>query len=164
MNIFFVDQCPETAARSLCDKHVVKMPLESAQMLSTAHRLIDGDTYADRIGLYKAAYQNHPCTVWCRASRDNYRWLFIHFRALLREYQERYGKEHACSALIGGLAVIPAGIKDTDLTPPPQAMPDDVRVPGDVISAYRNYYLIHKSRIAEWKRMPQRMPQWFCYQ
>ena len=164
MNIFFVDSDPDIAAQALCDKHVVKMPLESAQMLCTAHRIIDGDIYADRIGLYKAAYINHPCSVWCRSTRDNYKWLFMHFRALLAEYTHRYGREHKCSALIGALAVVPSKIVDVNFTQPAQAMPDAHRIVNDSVNAYRNYYLYCKGAIAQWNRVPQRMPQWYCFQ
>ena len=60
------------AAEMHCNKHVVKMILETAQMLSTAHRVIDGDEYADRMGLYKMAHKNHPSTIWTRTSTENY--------------------------------------------------------------------------------------------
>ena len=68
MNIFYLDRNPIVAAQMMCDKHVVKMILESAQMLSTAHRVLDGDTYADLVGLYKIAHKNHPSSVWVRSS------------------------------------------------------------------------------------------------
>ena len=72
MNIFYLDSDPYVAAKMHCDKHVVKMILESAQMLSTAHRVLDGDEYADERGLYKMAHKNHPSTIWVRTSTDNY--------------------------------------------------------------------------------------------
>ena len=75
MNIFYLSKDPEKAAWFQCDKHIVKMPLETAQMLCTAHRELDGDEYADEQGLYKRAYWNHPCTIWARESRQNYQWL-----------------------------------------------------------------------------------------
>jgi len=95
MNIFYFDKCPIKSAQAQPDKMLVKMPLETAQMLCTAHRVLDGDDYADSVGLYKEAYKNHPCTIWARESFDNYQWLYKHFIALGREYKHRYGREHA---------------------------------------------------------------------
>ena len=95
MNIFYFDDCPVLSAEAQPDKMLVKMPLETAQMLCTAHRELDGDEYADRVGLYKTAYKNHPCTIWARESSSNYWWLVYHFLALSDEYKYRYGREHA---------------------------------------------------------------------
>jgi hypothetical protein len=92
MNIFYLDRDPVIAAQMMCDKHVVKMILESAQMLSTAHRVLDGDEYANKMGLYKLAHKNHPSTIWVRTSSENYRWLFNHYDALMQEYTYRYDK------------------------------------------------------------------------
>ena len=95
MNIFYLDRDPVVAAKMHCDKHVVKMILESAQMLSTAHRVLDGDEYADERGLYKMAHKNHPSTIWVRTSTDNYMWLNRLFGALCKEYTYRYNKQHS---------------------------------------------------------------------
>ena len=81
MNIFYFYDCPEKSAQAQPDKMLVKMPLETAQMLCTAHRVLDGDEYADKEGLYKTAYKNHPCTIWARESSINYMWLYKHFLA-----------------------------------------------------------------------------------
>ena len=89
MNIFYLDKDPVVAAQMMCDKHVVKMILESAQMLSTAHRVLDGDTYANKVGLYKMAHKNHPSTIWARSSIENYDWLSGHMQALMKEYTYR---------------------------------------------------------------------------
>ena len=94
MNIFYFDECPVVSAEAQPDKMLVKMPLETAQMLCTAHRVLDGDEYADANGLYKTAYKNHPCTVWARQSRGNYEWLYVHFLALAMEYNFRYNSQH----------------------------------------------------------------------
>ena len=91
MNIFFLHQNPHQAAKYQYNKHIVKMVLESAQMLCTAHHCILGDE-ADVP--YKAAHRNHPSTVWARRSANNYEWLYHHFVALSAEYKRRYGKEH----------------------------------------------------------------------
>ena len=89
MNIFYLARDPEIAAQMMCDKHVVKMILESAQMLSTAHRVLDGDEYANSHGLYKMAHKNHPSTIWVRSSVKNYMWLYDHMIALMNEYTHR---------------------------------------------------------------------------
>ena len=72
MNIFYLDHDPVIAAQMSCDKHVVKMILESAQMLSTSHRVLDGDEYANEVGLYKLAHKNHPSTIWVRSSNEHW--------------------------------------------------------------------------------------------
>ena len=82
MNIFVLDTDPTIAAQMQCDKHVVKMPLECAQMLSTVHRHYGSDDFQ----LYKSTHKHHPCTLWAASSRANYAWLFDHFRALNDEY------------------------------------------------------------------------------
>ncbi len=88
MNIFYLDKRPDDCAEMHCDKHVVKMILESAQMLSTAHRVLDGDkVHPD---LYKIAHKNHPSTIWTRSSIQHYSWLFRLFRMLSAEYSLRY--------------------------------------------------------------------------
>ena len=82
MNIFYFYDNPVKAAEAQPDKMLVKMPLETAQMLCTAHRELDGDGYADKVGLYKRAYWNHPCTIWAGECSENYSWLYAHFLAL----------------------------------------------------------------------------------
>ena len=94
MNIFYLDRDPKIAAQMMCDKHVVKMILESAQMLSTAHRVLDGDEYADKNGLYKKAHVNHPSSIWVRCSYQQYKWLYDHMVALMEEYTYRLSLIH----------------------------------------------------------------------
>ena len=92
MNIFFLDKDPVIAAQYHCDKHCVKMILESAQLLSTAHRVLDeDDAHPD---LYKVAHKNHPSTIWTRSSEEHYIWLYELFRNLSIEFGNRYGKIH----------------------------------------------------------------------
>ena len=158
MNIFYLDKNPSIAAEMACDKHVVKMILESAQLLSTAHRVIDGDEYADKVGLYKMAHKNHPSTIWTRTSTENYMWLNRYFGALCREYTYRYGKHHASERLIGLLAHVPKGLTYSGFTDPPQCMPDYCKG-EDTVLAYQNYYILEKSRFAKWKKRP--VPEWF---
>jgi hypothetical protein len=160
MNIFYLDRDPEIAAQMMCDKHVVKMILESAQMLSTAHRVLDGDEYANEMGLYKLAHKNHPSTIWVRTSSENYRWLFNHYDALMQEYTYRYDKTHATSRLRDALNKTPDNIPSTQYpnTDPPQCMPEECKG-EDTVLAYQTYYIIEKSSFAKWKR--REIPEWF---
>ena len=153
MNIFYLDRSPMVAAEMHCNKHVVKMILETAQMLSTAHRVIDGDEYADRMGLYKMAHKNHPSTIWTRTSTENYMWLNRLFGALCREYTYRYEKHHASERLLGPLALVPNGMTYSGFTDPPQCMPDDVKSES-VIDAYHKYYAVYKKDFAKWTNRP----------
>ena len=158
MNIFYLDRDPKTAAQMHCDKHCIKMILESAQMLSTAHRVLDTDLYADKVGLYKLAHKNHPSTIWVRTSSENYRWLFNHYDALMQEYTYRYGKHHATERLIEPLRVVPFFIQKMGFTDPPQCMPEECKG-EDTVLAYQTYYIIEKSSFAKWKR--REIPEWF---
>ena len=158
MNIFYLDKSPSIAAEMHCDKHVVKMILETAQMLSTAHRVLDGDEYADAMGLYKLAHKNHPSTIWTRASMDQYLWLYDLFHYLLKEYTFRYGKRHASERLIGALSKLPKNISNAGFADPPQCMPDYCKG-EDTVLAYQTYYILEKSRFAKWKKRP--VPEWF---
>lgn len=143
MNIFVLDANPETAAILHCDKHIVKMPLETAQMLST----ICG-------GPYKPTHANHPCTVWARASTANYSWLWQLGVALSREYTYRYGKTHRCQAIIESLSKPPASVPVGERTPFAQAMPPECQH-ADAVLAYQQYYAAHKQHLAAWKFRPK---------
>ena len=159
MNIFYFDECPVVSAEAQPDKMLVKMPLETAQMLCTAHRVLDGDEYADSVGLYKEAYKNHPCTVWARQSRGNYEWLYIHFLALAMEYTYRYGKEHlSYTKLHEPLEKHPDNIHRGDMTPLAQAMPDEYKNDNPVV-AYRDY-VIHEKHYAKWEKNREK-PKWW---
>ena len=102
MNIFILDEDPVQAARMQCDKHVVKMPLESAQMLSVAHRVLDYDTLPTDSKIYKIAHEHHPCTRWVMKSFDNYMWLWNHFKALASEYATWLHTQGGCTSMQGG--------------------------------------------------------------
>jgi len=158
MNIFYLNRDPKIAAMMHCDKHVVKMILESAQMLSTAHRVLDGDTFADVAGMYKIAHKNHPCSIWARANNSNYKWLFNLYDSLMREYTHRYDKHHASERLMMSLRAVPANITQGAFTDPPMCMPDHCKF-DDPILSYQNYYMVEKSYFANWKRRPR--PDWF---
>ena len=158
------------------DKHVVKMILEYAQLLSTAHRVLDGTIVVglSETGrkqsryilpdnreslLYIATHLNHPSAVWARQSDKNYSWLFEMFESLLEEYTYRYGKKHACEKLVWALEVRPNNIPRGNFTEPTPAMPDDVKIPGDSIKSYRNYYINNKTHLANWKK--RTTPEWY---
>lgn len=147
MNIFVVDIDPVVAARSLHDKHVVKMIVESAQILSTCHP--QGSVK------YRHTHYNHPSCVWARESLQNYEWLFAHALALCEEYTYRYGKIHSCQLIIRSLPA--PDLPQIGLTSFAQAMPEEYRMDHPV-DAYRNYYLDRKIGQSKWtRRMP---PDW----
>ena len=158
MNIFYLDKDPLVAASYHNDKHCVKMILESAQMLSTAHRLLDDNS--DDL-LYKASYKNHPCTRWVRDSLHHYHWLYRLFNNLGKEYTQRYNKTHlTIDKLSSSLSLIPKNIPTTEFVEPPQCMPEYCKVEGDSVAAYRNYYISEKSSFCVWKK-PAVTPAWF---
>ena len=169
MNIFHLSIDTKDAARMHLDKHVVKMIIEYAQLMSTAHRVLDGDTYADLVGMYKMAHKNHPSSIWVRSSDKNYRWLYAHMIALMSEYTYRYGKHHATERLKVPLSEYPKAIPvsglvlgafqcDAAFTDPPQCMPE-VCKGEDTVLAYQNYYIIEKSGFARWTK--REIPAWF---
>jgi hypothetical protein len=143
MNIFYLHKDPREAARLQYNKHVVKMILESAQMLCTAHHCY-GDKWQKENVPYKQAHLNHPSTVWARRSKATYMWLFKHMMGLGYEYWLRYGKQHLsiskCSMF---LSKPPVHIQGEEFVQPPQAMPDEYKDPCS-IQAYWNYYIGEK--------------------
>ena len=164
MNIFFTDRNPVLAAQSQPDKMLVKMVLETAQMLCNAHRVCDPDeTWHDEVGLYKIAFKNHPCSVWARQSVGNYHWLCLHFHALCDEYRLRYQRVHACDKKFrkhfnNVLYVAPKNIAQYSRTPVAQAMPDEYKN-DDPVKAYRDY-VINEKHYAEWNHNRNR-PDWW---
>jgi len=158
MNIFYLDKCPEKAARLQYNKHVVKMILESAQMLCTAHHCIMGE---DANVPYKVAHKNHPSTIWARQSGENYAWLYRHMMELGREYEKRYGKKHlSIIKCEDPLSILPGGILETGLTDMPQCMPDEYKDKCSV-QAYWNYYIGEKHSVANQKteKLYERRPE-----
>ena len=174
MNIFYLSHDVEKCAREHVDKHCVKMILEYAQLLSTAHRVIDGvqgirlseggrrlknwvlpDDREDF--LYKATHVNHPSAVWARASKENYIWLSKLFIALLDEYTYRYGKHHKSGELVDYLSYPPDNIPNIPFTQPTPAMPDQYKQDNS-IAAYKAYYIGEKSSMFSWKNRP--VPEW----
>ena len=178
MNIFYLDNDPRKCAEMHVDKHCVKMILEYAQLLSTAHRVLDGTqlTRLSKTGrkqtafvlsdsresvLYSATHVNHPSAVWVRKSYENYEWLYQLFTQLLEEYTYRYGKTHACTKLVDDLYTPPTHIpKGVGFSEPTPAMPDDYKVAGNSVKSYQNYYLGDKTRMFSWKNRPT--PVWIA--
>ena len=145
MNIFYLHKDPVKAAQLQYNKHVVKMILESAQMLCTAHHCIMG---SDANVPYKSAHKNHPSTIWARQSAQNYAWLYHHMMALGAEYTKRYGKKHlSITKCEDKLAILPGGILETGFEQPPQCMPDEYKDKCSV-KAYWNYYIGEKHSVA----------------
>jgi hypothetical protein len=176
MNIFYISKDPVQAAEWMVDKHVVKMILESAQLLSTAHRIIDGVETQGKSAtgrnvkrwlladarepvLYSATHINHPSAVWCRKSVENYNWLADHMFALLFEYTYRYNKQHKVEGdLSYMLQSPPHNLKEYSMTTMPSAMADEYKISDDPLVNYRNYYKIGKARMHKWtNRQP---PEW----
>lgn len=161
MNIFYLDKDPVVAAQMQCDKHVVKMILESAQMLSTAHWILESDNpLNESLGLYKPTHKNHPSTKWARSSAENYFWLYNHFVALCDEYTYRYDKVHLSDKkLRGALLHLPMKISNAQFDAPPLAMPDEFKA-IDAVQAYRAYYQSKQDAFKmTWTRREK--PEWF---
>lgn len=168
MNIFVTDENPEVAARNLCDKHVHKMIVESAQMLSAAWWVLDSGSPGPFS--YKVTHKNHPCTKWVRESDGNYLWLGRHAMEMCKEYTRRYKKIHKTEALIDAL-----------WKHPPRNIPNYGKnittdfahcyygkdlvghfmchVPNNAVQSYRNFYKLDKKRFAKWNHSKQ--PSWW---
>lgn len=186
MNIFVLDSSPVLAAQQQCDKHVVKMIVESAQMLSTAHRLLDGkirvvDRFNVNTGksrktkiwllddkcldseLYAAVHTGHPCTIWTMESLANYLWHYEHFCALCDEYTFRYGKKHGTDTKLRFvLDQAPSNIPDIPLTPFRLAMKSNPECmnENDPVASYRKFYQTKQGRFKMvWTK--RNHPDWF---
>jgi hypothetical protein len=179
MNIFYIHADPATCAQQHVDKHVVKMILEYAQLLSTAHRVLDGkevvglspsgrkqkqfrlDDERDPV-LYKASHINHPSAKWARHSLANYNFLFKLWIELMREYHYRYGKVHSSMRLAKHLRFPPTKIPLGEFSAPWRAMPDEYKVPRTdpeyTVKSYRAYYLGAKTSMLKWKN--RETPDW----
>jgi len=170
MNIFYLNKNYKTCAEYHTNKHLISQIKESCQLLSTAHRVLDGVQYIDsssgrrikrwKLGnsyeniLYKATHVNHPSAIWVRQSEANYRWLVSLLSELCKEYTYRYGKTHKCeySGLVDLLYVnSPRNISNRPFTEPTPAMPDIYKVNGDSVQSYINYYIGDKQRMFNWK-------------
>lgn len=177
MNIFYLDKDPKICAEMHLDKHVVKMIIEYGQLMSTAHRLLDGQMYIDktangrsikrwRVGddlediLMKASHINHPSAIWTRANRQNYIWLYRMWAYLCKEYTYRYEKIHSVETrLYQALYLPPLNIVDGQFYPPTPAMPDDCKIQNNSLASYHKYYIEHKKHFAKWTKRD--VPLWF---
>jgi hypothetical protein len=180
MNIFYLDNDVRKCAEMHNDKHCVKMILEYAQLLSTAHRYLDGvesvrlsntgrkqkryvlSDHREPI-LYSATHINHPSAIWCRKSPENYNWLANLLLELCAEYTYRYGKVHKVER--DGLCYVlyknmPEKIGKEGWTEPTPAMPDEVKIIGNSLASYRNYYINNKAHLASWKK--RNIPEWYA--
>jgi hypothetical protein len=151
MNIFILAFDAKTAAQFHCDKHVVKMILESAQLLTCAHWMTDMTRLPENA--YRKTHPNHPCAIWTRESLDNYRWLCELAVALCAEYTYRYGKIHKTQSHIEWLSANPPPLPSVGITLIRQAMPDVYKRPNPV-EAYRAYYLGAKTRMLRYTKRP----------
>lgn len=159
MNIFALSEDPIQSAQMQCDKHIVKMILESAQMLSTAHRVLDnaGEPY------YKIAHLNHPCTKWTRKTSGNYVWHYTHWSALCKEYTHRYNKVHLSQQKLEfALRRLPKNIRYSARTKFPCCMPKEYKVHGtsgnaNIIANYKLFYA-NKPFKLQWTNRQQ--PDW----
>ena len=150
MNIFVLDTDPEKAAEYHCDKHVVKMILETAQLISSAHWV------TGNVAPYRLTHKNHPCAIWVRESLDNYKWLFSLFNFLSFEYTKRYKKIHKTWIKFKDIPY--PKIESKGLTSFVQAMPKQYQQ-DDPVQAYRTYYKSEKKEFAKWKY--SKKPYWF---
>ena len=175
MNIFYLDENPRLAAIYQCDKHVVKMVTETAQLLSTAHRVLDGTEHFEKTAngrkirrwklgddrdyvLYKASHVNHPSNQWIREGALNYRWLYNHFVALSTEYNHRYGRTHASWNKLG--SILFNSPKNSELTSTPIKLATGDLDLGDPVATYRQYYRNKQERFKMvWTNRNE--PEWF---
>jgi len=156
MQIFVLDEDPALAAKYHCDRHVVKMILETCQLLCTAYY-----EKSTLVPPYKRTHMNHPCAVWCRKTKGNYEWLLQLGFSLSDEYTIRYGKIHKSLSVLKWLEANKGMLCSFsgDITPFAQAMPDEYRVHMDAVTAYRKFYIGEKSSFATWKN--REVPAWF---
>ena len=165
MNIFHLDYSPQLSAMHQHDKHVVKMTLETAQLVSQAIRVVPAwrDTFGDVRTLYKTTHQHHPSAKWARQTVPNLYWLCKHGVYLAEEYSHRFWRTHKSLAIIRQVLDIVPFLPATncdDLTTFAQAMPDDCKRKCPV-QGYRHYYLTHKvSDESQWTDRRSDLPSW----
>jgi len=153
MNRFIIEKTPHEIASSLCDQHIVKMPLEEAQMLCTTLWYHAPD-YAKDNNLYKPVHQKHPCTLWAMENKENYVFAYKLYSAMLDEYTDRYDKYHGANIHQIPLWVGKKFLPEGKMTPHPQCFSghDDLKTDEFYpIEAYRKFYIVDKSRFARYK-------------
>jgi hypothetical protein len=174
MNIFVTSPCPTKSAQVLPDKLIVKMPVETCQLLSIVASdkwghgygtlpKADGTPYATE----KGAFRNHPCTIWVNESEENARWLIAHGFALCEEYAARYGKVHTCfKTLLVAREIFPTadpqGRSGKETTPFVRAMPDEYKLDTSIntFTAYKMYIASKPWVCDNYIRLPYRKPDW----
>lgn len=185
MNLFYLDEDLDKSAEYHVDKHIVKMPLEAAQLLCTAiwvdsvlgfvPRALDKDErevlnskkakikhlpMEERpLTPYLPMMYNHPCTIWVRSSLDNFEWTHCYANALNDEYHYRYGKQHKSIVEVVNKLPEPQNMPRLGQTPFLMAMPDELKNEDDVIQSYRDYYHLDKATFAQWKYRDK--PYWW---
>ena len=152
MNIFYLDKNTTKCAEYHNDKHVVKMILETAQLLCGAHWATNGEAP------YKLSHKNHPCSIWVREDLHNYLWLCDLGIKLCWEYRHRYGKTHKTYDVLLWCSENHPNIPNNRFTNPPLAMPNEYKTLCHVQS-YRNYYMGEKRQFSNWKYRD--VPSWF---
>jgi hypothetical protein len=158
MNIFVLDLDYNKAAQYHNDRHVVKMILETSQILSTALRMRHYVSDTNTALLYRETHKHHPCVKWAAKSTGNCLWLLQLGRALTTEYTYRYGKQHACVAKLDLITSILSRCAIEARTPFVLAMPDDCKG-SDPVASYRDYYIRYKNHLAKWTRREK--PSWY---
>ena len=160
MNLFILSLIHAECAAYMIDKHVHKILLEAVQMLCSAFRILEPNKTIE--GLYKMAHKNHPVTIWCRTSRENYIWTLDLIDALHEEWRFRQGHSKVHKSYLIAIKLrdnIPTHFLETGLTPFAIAMPEQYKIKNDPVESYRNYYKGDKAKIASWKK--REMPDWF---
>ena len=152
MNIFVLSEDPGIAAIQHCDKHVVKMILESVQMLCTALNKKGFTTP------YKSTHVKHPCVLWVESSHDNFLWLKNLTLALNDEYQFRFEKNSNHKSVFVLDEISNYSYESLGLTEFPQAMPEKYKIMGNAVKAYRQFYLGEKMGFARWTK--RNIPDW----
>ena len=179
MNVFYLDRDPKISAQMHCDKHVVKMIIEYAQLMSTAHRVLDGEPYYGKTAngrriqrwlhpdpvmettLYKASHVKHPSGIWTRKSKQNYMWLYSMWTELNTEFMYRYNKNvphESFRKLEGVLSKAPNQMYELGFCEPYPAMPNDVKYESS-IKSYHEYYIKYKQHLAKWTK--RGAPYWY---
>jgi len=159
VNLFYLHEDPQICASMHCDKHVVKMIIETAQLLSTAVRTIEPNAP----NVYKTSHLNHPSARWVRANAQNYRWATLLLKFLGEEYERRYGKRHkTIREVYGSFAQYEGRMPAGEFYPPPQVVPEQHKR-DDTVEAYRSYYhdklsfiFYKKGGWPEWLAQPER--------
>jgi hypothetical protein len=168
MNIFILSLIQREIAEYMMDKHVSKILLEAVQMLCSARRILEPDDDSVNSKLYRMAHKNHPVTIWCRKSRENFIWVLDLIEELHKEWRFRYEhpptkfhKSYLVAQLLRENIPRDSSFDEIGLTPFALAMPDMYKTrDGDAVTAYRNYYMSpEKQRIASWKKREK--PTWY---